>query len=519
MKPTLRPYQTQMVREIYDRIGNGHSKIAIIAGTGAGKTVISGQVCADAVLQQHCRLLFLVHLDVLVRQTHKKLQGFGLHCGFIKAGFREDQNALVQIASIQTMAKRQWWRKWHADIVFYDEAHLTLFSQVGQDVLYKTHRDSIHLAMTATPERLGEDQLGEHLETFVASPPPAQLQSMGFLAQMRYYALPADGQAKLVDVETVNGDYDIKGLRNACDRPELVAKIVQEWRRLVAGKRTIAFCVDIEHAHHVAAAFRQSGIPAATVEGNTSIKDRQKLYADLREERILVLTSCDVISIGFDEPSVEVGLLLRPTQSSALHIQQIGRVMRISPQTGKEFGVILDQAGNLERLGFPEDITQYHLPMRKIKAMRSKGPTRKVCPNCDQLQPKFLMQCSCGHSWRKPKKVNTGDLVQVYSSVQAQQIDDPELLRQMFHQIRQRIFTAGYSLDVAHQQFFEYAGREPLPEWHRGSIVGDLPGQDAIAAFWHYLQRCASSQGFSQDWVRYEFELETGCVPPSHLVA
>jgi superfamily II DNA or RNA helicase len=157
--------------------------------------------------------------------------------------------------------------------------------------------------------------------------------------------------------------------------PNSSAKIVQEWRRLVPGKRTIAFCVDIEHARHVAEEFRRAGIPADTVEGNTPIKERQRMYADCEKNGFLLLTSCNVISIGFDEPSVEVGLLLRPTQSSALHIQQIGRVMRISPQTGKACGIILDQAGNLERLGFPEDIDEYRCPCAKT-AVAVANPRR-----------------------------------------------------------------------------------------------------------------------------------------------
>ena len=276
--------------------------------------------------------MFLVHLDVLVGQTYEKMKSFGLHCGFIKAGWPEDHEAPIQIASVQTMAQRRWWRKWPADVVFYDEGHTTLFSRVGKQVLYKTHPDAVHLVMTATPERLGKDQLGEHLDALVSSPVPSDLQQMGYLAQMKYFSMPQDGLANLEGIKTVRGDYDESGLKNACDRPELIHKIVAEWQRLALGKRTIAFCVDIEHARHVTDAFNQAGIPSETVEGGTPIKERKRMYTDLREERILVLTSCNVISIGFDEPSVEVGLMLRPTQSSALHLQQIGRVMRISPQ-------------------------------------------------------------------------------------------------------------------------------------------------------------------------------------------
>ena len=332
--PQLRPYQIELINDLYRKLNQGYKKVAIIAGTGAGKTVISGQICAHAEAAGK-RLMFLVHLDVLVGQTYDRMKSFGLHCGFIKAGWEEDRDAPIQIASVQTMAKRKWWRTWPADVVFYDEGHTTLFSRVGKSVLYKTHPHAVHLVMTATPERLGKDQLGEHLDTLVASPVPNELQMMGYLSPMRYYSMPLDGIANLKDVKTVRGDYEEAGLKHACDRPELITKIVSEWSRLCLNKRTIAFCVDIEHARHVAEAFRGAGIPADTVEGSTPIKERKRMYADLRGETILVLTSCNVISIGFDEPSVEVGLLLRPTQSSALHFQQIGRVMRISPQTGK----------------------------------------------------------------------------------------------------------------------------------------------------------------------------------------
>jgi len=76
--------------------------------------------------------MFLVHLDVLVGQTYEKMKAFGLQCGFIKAGWEENRAASIQIASIQTMAKRRWWQKWPADVVFYDEGHITLFSKVGK---------------------------------------------------------------------------------------------------------------------------------------------------------------------------------------------------------------------------------------------------------------------------------------------------------------------------------------------------------------------------------------------------
>lgn len=508
--PQLRPYQVELINDLYRTLNAGHKRVAIIAGTGAGKTVISGQICAHAEAAGK-RLMFLVHLDVLVGQTYEKMKSFGLHCGFIKAGWEEDQSAPIQIASVQTMAQRKWWRTWPADVVFYDEGHTTLFSRIGKQVLYKTHPHATHLVMTATPERLGKDQLGEHLETLVASPIPSDLQQMGFLAPMRYYSMPADGVADLKEVRTVRGDYDEAGLKNACDRPELISKIVQEWQRLTPGKRTIAFCVDIEHARHVADAFRQAGIPSDTVEGNTPIKERQRMYADLREQRILVLTSCNVISIGFDEPSVEVGLMLRPTQSSALHFQQIGRVMRISPHTGKAYGMILDQAGNLERLGFPEDIKEYSLPTKKESSGSGKPPPMKPCPQCGRIVYAFIVKCpDCQHKWVTDRPVNLEDMVEIYSADQAHQINDIPTLIELFHSHRRRAYVRGNAPTWAEHAFWEHCGRWPKDSWYLGSLFGGRPSPMQQLEYLTYLQKSARRLGKPSDWIMREFERECG---------
>ena len=508
--PKLRPYQVELINNLYRKLNQGCKRVAIIAGTGAGKTVISGQICAHAEAAGR-RLMFLVHLDVLVEQTYEKMQAFGLNCGFIKAGWPENPDAPIQVASVQTMAKRKWWRTWPADVVFYDEGHTTLFSRIGKQVLYKTHADAVHLVMTATPLRLGKDQLGEHLETLVASPVPSELQQMGFLAQMKYYSMPIDGLANLEKVKTVAGDYDEQGLKVACDRPELVQKIVDEWRRLTPDKRTIAFCVDVDHARHVAEAFRQAGISAETVDGGTPIKERRRMYDDLGAGRLRVLTSCNVISIGFDEPSVEVGLMLRPTQSRALHFQQIGRVMRISPQTGKTHGLILDQAGNLQRLGFPEDIQEYRLPMRKDVGAGGGPPPTKPCPSCGRIVYAFIVRCpDCGHQWITDRPLHLEDLVEVYSKEQARQINDPSILMELFHSHRRRAFHKGYASTWAKRSFFEHCDRWPQEDWWQGSLFGDKPSRNQMIAYSEHLRKIAKRLRKQSDWIAQEFEKEFG---------
>ncbi|NET31421.1 MAG: DEAD/DEAH box helicase [Cyanothece sp. SIO1E1] len=507
--PILRPYQVNLVNDLYTKIAQGARRIAIIAGTGAGKTVIGGQICAHAEAKG-CRLLFLVHLDVLVGQTYEKMKSFGLRCGFIKAGWPEDPTAPIQIASIQTMAKRSWWRKWPANVVFFDEGHTTVFSQVGQQLLHETHPQAVHLAMTATPYRLGREQLGDYFETLVSSPVPSELQRMGFLAPMRYYGMPLDSQVDLEDVRTVAGDYDERDLKNACDRPELVQRTVEEWHRLTPGKRTIAFCVDVEHARHVADAFSAAGLPAAMVAGETPIKERQHLYSELGAGRLLVLTSCNVISIGFDEPSVEVGLLLRPTKSKALHQQQIGRVMRISPATGKEHGIILDQAGNLQRLGFPEDIRSYTLPLSRDPEESGPAAT-KQCPDCNCIVYAFVTECpSCNYKWSVERQVYTENLVELMPKEQLRQITDEPTLTKFFHAHRKRTFRRGRAPSWARRAFYDQFGRWPQESWCRGSIFGQNPTLENKHAYKRYLGILAQRQGKSFNWVINEFQQEFG---------
>ncbi|MEO1593035.1 MAG: DEAD/DEAH box helicase family protein [Cyanobacteria bacterium J06632_22] len=508
--PKLRPYQVDLVNNLYLKLNEGYKRIAIIAGTGAGKTVISGQICAHAESAGR-KLLFLVHLDVLVGQTYEKMKSFGLKCGFIKAGWPEDPDAPIQIASIQTMSKRGWWKTWPADVVFYDEAHITLFSQIGKKVLHKTHADAVHFAMTATPLRLGKEQLGDVLETLVASPVPNDLQQMGYLAPLKYYSMPMDSMANLEEVGTKGGEYDERDLKNACDRPELVERIVEEWFRLVPDKRTIAFCVDVEHARHVAEAFRREGITADTVDGGTPIKERQEMYEALGTGELMVLTSCNVISIGFDEPSVEVGLMLRPTKSSALHFQQLGRVMRISPQTGKEYGIILDQAGNLQRLGFPEDVQEYTLPTRKQSSGGGGPAPTKPCPACGRIVYSFIVKCpDCGHQWVSDRPIFLEDMVEIYSNEQASQIKDIPTLIQIYHGHRRRAFRRGYATTWADRAFYEHCSRSPKPEWCYGSLFGAKPTWEEQLLIVQYLRKSARRLGKREDWVITEFEKEVG---------
>jgi RNA polymerase subunit RPABC4/transcription elongation factor Spt4 len=185
--------------------------------------------------------------------------------------------------------------------------------------------------------------------------------------------------------------------------------------------------------------------------------------------------------------------------------------MRISPQTGKQYGIILDQAGNLERLGFPEDITDYHLPVKKDGGGDGKPPPVKPCPQCGRIVLSFIAKCpDCGHQWITERPLNLEDMVEIYSADQAHQINDIPTLIELFHSHRRRAYLRGDKLSYAEHSFFVHCGKKPSPSWYLGSLFGSNPDFEQMGLLYSYLCKKARKHGDSQDWITKEFEKECG---------
>lgn len=499
-------YQKEVIRNLYDLLREGQTRIAIVAPTGSGKTVMMAQICKDAAIVKRRRVLVCVHLDILVPQTSDKLHKFGLEgdIGFIKAGYPEKRDALVQVASIQTLSRRRWWRDAGFDVVIFDECHQTMFSTIGKRIVDEICPNAKILGFTATPYRLSKREgLGDRLDTLVAAPLPRQLQEIGRLSKMRYFGIAKEGQPDLSNVRTVRGDYSDADLRQACDKPKLIEHIVQQWQRLTPGKRTIAFCVGVDHAFAVAQAFRDVGIVAETVTGETPKYERHRMYDALADGSLTVLTSVNVISIGFDVPAVEVGLLLRPTKSKAVHFQQIGRVMRTAP--GKEYGLILDQAGNCLKHGFPESIDEYSLDTGEKKE-RGEPPV-KQCPNCNALINSFERECpQCGHKFPVERDEITTELIEL----KPREIKQSRA-EQAYRSLLKLAYLKGYDPGWAYYRFRDtYPGIIPPHAWKKGAIFGDDPTGFDYELYYEYLQQIAGRCEKDSAWISARMRDEFG---------
>lgn len=229
--------------------------------------------------------------------------------------------------------------------------------------------------MTATPERLDGQGLGAAFDALVEGPTTADLIGRGFLSDFDYFAPPA--MADLSHVQSRAGDYAIEALAAAMDKATVTGDAVEHYRRYLDGRPAIAFCVTVAHAEHVAEQFRAAGFRAASVDGTLDAAERARRVAAIGNGGLQVLTSCELVSEGFDVPAVSGAILLRRTKSLAMFLQQVGRVLRIKPDGSR--AVILDHVGNVNLHGSPKSPRLWSLNAKRRKDREASVRQCKVC--------------------------------------------------------------------------------------------------------------------------------------------
>jgi len=234
------------------------------------------------------------------------------------------------------------------------------------------------IGVTATPERLDGKGLGSMFDRMVMGPSVQWLIDNGFLARPVYYA-PRE-TPDLSHVHKVAGDFDRAETEEIIDTPRITGDAVIHYRRFCGGQRAVAFCISVAHAQHVAEQFCAAGVPAASIDGSLDPEVRAQRVADLTAGKILVLTSCELISEGFDLPAVNAAILLRPTHSLSMHLQQLGRALR--PYPGKTHATILDHVGNCLRHGLAEQERAWDLEGREKRTKKSTPVETKQCSKC-----------------------------------------------------------------------------------------------------------------------------------------
>lgn len=389
----LRDYQ---VRAVSDLRAAAKNRPLYHAPVGSGKTNVACEVIRGAVAKGK-RVIFVAHRRGLVFQARDRLATFGIEAGIVM-GDEDPGLGPVYVASIQTLMRRTV----PADVLIIDEAHHAT-SATWKGVVA---RYPIVVGLSATPYRLDGAPLGDVFGCIVSGPTVSELVADGVLINPRIFAPPGPD---LKGVHTRAGDYVESELEAAVNTPKLMGDIVTHWTKHARGGRTVAFGVGIAHSKAIANAFGNYGYH---IDGSTPQEERERAVAMLEDGRIKVLSNCDLISEGWDLPHLDCAILARPTQSLALHRQQIGRVMRAC--AGKTGALILDHAGNTHRHGLPTDEVEVSL---EGKAKRVVEAAPRTCEKCFAIIDSYPCW-DCGHEPEETVreiKTKDGELTEVPS--------------------------------------------------------------------------------------------------------
>lgn len=452
----LRPYQTDIISRTRALMQKGYKSILITSPCGSGKTAFTAHMLHTAA-GKGMRSLFVVHRRELIKQSMQAFDKEGLKYGVIAPGFMENRHELVQIASIATLARRLD-RVHRPTLIVYDEAHHLAASSWAR--VYGHFRGAYHVGLTATPERLDGRGLSDYFKNMLQGPSTADLIKQGYLSNFRLFApvkINVDG------VHTRMGDYVKSELSAVIDRPSITGSAVEHYRRFCYGKRAIVFCVSIAHSKHVISKFQEAGFKAAHIDGETETDVRDKAINDFKNGNIQVLSNVDLLGEGFDVPSVEAVILLRPTCSLGLYLQTIGRALRPAP--GKLEAIILDHVGNYERHGLPDDERVWSLIGRAIER-GGKTETKvsvKICPKCFAAQQGGRPSCKfCGFEFEiTPREVQEkeGELTEV----ERETIRRNERVKQGMAESLEDLYRLGVSRGYKHARrwaFYVFKSRQ-----------------------------------------------------------
>jgi len=341
----LRDYQRECLTAISEAARGGISKPLISLPTGTGKTVIFAYII-KRIGDRDGRSLVLVHRDELLNQAEDKLLTIWpeAQVGIVKSE-RNELDALVTIASVQTAsreARLSQIRDIGFDFVVTDEAHHAVADSYQRiyDALLGDRDAQLHLGVTATVNRADRRGLREVYQKVVYHRSLLDMIRAGWLCDLRCVQVKTD--VSLDSVRTRQGDFaqgELASVVNTENRNELIVKAYQEH---AAGRLSLCFTVDVEHARNLAGAFQGEGINAISLSGKTPILERRKILKGFHNREIDVIANCQVLTEGYDEPAVDCIILARPTKSSVLYTQMVGRGTRRFP--GKSDCLILDFA-------------------------------------------------------------------------------------------------------------------------------------------------------------------------------
>jgi len=414
MALALRPYQQKAIDDLYNYFVNHTGNPLVVIPTGGGKSLIMAEwfkLVFD--IDPQARILCITHVGELVNQNYEELKGIWPEApaGIYSAGLKRKQiNSRILFGTIQSLHKKAY-KIQQCDMILIDECHLV---PRKSNTMYRRFLDDLkainpHLKIigfTATHYRVdsGELHFGDDaLFTDIAHETPVkELIDAGYLSRPISPKSASDGfQIDTTGIKTSMGDFMANQLEVPAMEPEAINAVVS--KVIDAGQDRhgwLVFGVTVKHCRMLIDEFGARGISCDGIFGDT--ENRGDIIDDYKARKIRCLVSQGVLTTGFNARHVDLIALARPTKSTGLYVQMIGRGTRLSPETGKENCLILDFGGNIARHGPFDDPAP---PKNKVKGKGNADPLVKYCPECEADNPIAASTCyCCGYEFPGPER-------------------------------------------------------------------------------------------------------------------
>lgn len=487
MTPTLRPHQVVALDKVREQFRKGKRAPLLRASTGFGKTVCAGAMAYNTV-KKGGSIMFVVHRRELIDQTYKTFCNFGLTPSFILGGRAACTTNKCQIASVNTLVNRL--DEYDCpSLIIVDECHHAAASQWA--TILSHYKNARLVGLTATPCRLDGKPLNTFFDALVETPQTAELISMGYLTPYDYYA-PSTPDLKGLEHNAT--DYTAKSLDAFSKDARIIGDNIEQYLRVAKGKRGIVFACNVLHSQEIARRYNDAGIPAAHIDGNTQPGERKRLLDSFRRGDILVLCNVDLFGEGFDLPAIECVSLLRPTLSTSLYLQQVGRALRTCPEIGKERAIIFDHVENYKAHGMPDDYREWSLEtgLKSRKTAKPTEATVKVmrCPVCFYAHSPALACPNCGHQYKSGDsgvKEIAGELVLLGTSEERAAKRREVVAVNSYEELVAISQQRGYKLGWAEREWKQKTGED---------LMASLDG----------LERIARARKYSNGWAWIQWQ-------------
>lgn len=421
----LRPYQQRIIDAA--RVSMIENKrIMIYAPGGAGKSVIIAYMAYNAA-KKNLKTIVLTHRQEILAQNFKKMDMLGVDVQLINSKTKKIKNVNAFCAMTQTVVARCKrkieWSEWlsQIDFIIIDEAH----RQDSDDLQKIFHPNAWVVGLSATPLRSGNmNQLGGFYSKIISEVLTEDIIKLSYLTPSTNYAFQAP-KLDTVGIDRGTGDYVQKQLQRAFRKPERYAGVIDNYKRICPGTKTLVFTTGGDHCVDLCVKFNEAGVRAKYLLSEVRYTDREysgertQLLKDFAEGKFEVLVNIYVLDTGVDIPNLETVILDFSTKSYARYMQAVSRGSRIYP--GKGHFNVLDFGENIKNFGIYEG-----QPIMSL--WHNKGgsgvPPMKICPadkkdnnqrsGCNRLIPVSMTDCPfCKFHFETDKEVYEVELAKI----------------------------------------------------------------------------------------------------------